>query len=244
MTTAGTTVTQQLKQRARELGADLVGIADLELLRGIETTPADLLAPYSHAISIAVKLPSAVFEQLVDRPTPLYSQVYQQANAHLDAIAFQLCAWIEKQGGNVLPIPASLPLDMVNFTAHLSAKAVANVAGLGWQGKSLLIITPEFGPRVRLATILTDLPLQADQPLKNRCGNCTACTEACVAQAIRNVNVEFHYASREEALDFQKCADKLVKEFKNLPQIEKPICGICIKVCPWGRKVKKTHAAT
>lgn len=236
-------LTQQLKEEARTLGADLVGVADLQLLAGIETTPVDLLAPYSHAISFAVKLPNAVFEQLVDRPTPLYSQVYQQANALLDHIAFRLCSWIEAQGGNALPIPASLPLDMVKFTSNLSAKAVANAAGLGWQGKSLLIVTPEFGPRVRLATVLTDLPLIADKPLKNRCGSCRACTEACVAQAIRNINVEFHYASREEALDFSKCADKLVREFKNLPLIEKPICGICIKVCPWGRQRRKSHVS-
>lgn len=232
-------LTQQLKDEARRLGADLVGVADLKLLVGIETTPVDLLVPYRYAISFAVKLPNAVFEQLVDRPTPLYSQVYQQANSLLDQIAFKLCSFIEAQGGNALPIPASQPLDMVKFTSHLSAKAVANVAGLGWQGKSLLIITPEFGPRVRLATVLTDLPLIPDYPLKNRCGTCRACTEACVAQAIRNVNVEFHYASREEALDFSKCADKLVGEFKNLPLIEKPICGICIKVCPWGRQRRK-----
>ncbi|MBE0503281.1 MAG: epoxyqueuosine reductase [Desulfuromonadales bacterium] len=234
-------LTEQLKTEARTLGADLVGVADLQLLAGIETTPADLLAPFRYAISFAVKLPDTVFEQLVDRPTPLYSQVYQQANALLDTIALRLCSWIEAQGGKALPIPASLPLDMVNFTSHLSAKAVANVAGLGWQGKSLLIITPEFGPRVRLATVLTDLSLLPDAPLKNRCGTCRACTEACVAQAIRNVNVEFHYASREEALDFNKCADKLVREFKNLPLIEKPICGICIKVCPWGRQGRKKH---
>lgn len=234
--------TAALKCHARSLGADLVGVADLRLLDGIETSPPDLLAPFTRAVSIAVKLPTAVFEQLDDRPTPLYAQVYLNANSLLDQIAFRLSGWIESRGGSALPIPASQPLDMVNFTAHLSAKAVANAAGLGWQGKSLLIITPEFGPRVRIATILTDLPLVPDKPLKNRCGACTACTDACVAQAIRNVSTEFHYASRDEALDFRKCADKLVTEFKNLPQIEKPICGICIKVCPWGRGTKEgTH---
>lgn len=238
------TATRELKRHALELGADLVGVADLQLLEGIETSPPELLAPFSRAISLAVKLPNAVFEQLADRPTPLYAQVYQNANTLLDQIALKLCGWIEQRGGKALPIPASQPLDMENFTAHLSAKAVANVAGLGWQGKSLLIVTPQFGPRVRLVTILTDLPLFADRPLKNRCGDCTACADACVAQAIRNVNVEFHYASREAALDFRKCADKLVKEFKNLPQIEKPICGICIKVCPWGRALSRRDDGT
>lgn len=232
-------LTQQLKGQAHRLGADLVGVADLKLLDGIDTTPIDLLAPYNRAVSIAVKLPTAVFEQLTHQPTPLYSQVYLQSNNLLDTIALRLCSWIETQGGSALPIPASLPLDLVNYTSNLSAKAVANAAGLGWQGKSLLIVTPEFGPRVRLATVLTDLPLIPDTPLKNRCGNCRSCTDACVAQAIRNVNVEYHYKSREEALDFGRCADKLVNEFKKLPLIEKPICGLCIKVCPWGRQKRR-----
>jgi len=231
-------VTKGLKRYARSLGADLVRVADLQLLVGIETTPPNLLEPFRHAVSIAVKLPTAVFEQLDDRPTPLYAQVYQNANQLLDLIAFKLCGWIEGHGGSALPIPASQPLDMETFTAHLSAKAVANAAGIGWQGKSLLIVTPQFGPRVRLVTVLTDLPLTPDKPLKNRCGTCSSCTNACVAQAIRNVSTEFHYASRDEALDFKKCSEKLVKEFKNLPLIEKPICGICIKVCPWGRDVR------
>ena len=234
-----------LKEIARSLGADLVGIADVARLRDVDTEPPDLLSGYTRAISIAVKLPNDVFEQLVDRPTPLYSQVYLNANALLDQIALRLSAYIEQRGFTVMPIPASQPLDMTEFRSHLSAKAVANAAGLGWQGKSLLIITPEFGPRIRLVTVLTDMPLVADRPLKNRCGSCTACTKACVAQAIRNVSTKFHYASREEALDFRKCADKLVGEFKMLPGVDKPICGICIKVCPWGRKMMgKRHERT
>ncbi|MDA8413427.1 MAG: 4Fe-4S dicluster domain-containing protein [Desulfobacteraceae bacterium] len=230
-----------LKEIARNLGADLVGIADVAYLKGIDSEPVDLLSRYTRAISIAVKLPDDVFEQLVDRPTPLYSQVYLNANALLDQIALRLSGYIEQRGFTAMPIPASQPLDMTEFRSHLSAKAVANAAGLGWQGKSLLIITPEFGPRIRLVTVLTDMPLVADRPLKNRCGSCTACTSACVAQAIRNVSTTFHYASRDEAIDFRKCADKLVGEFKMLPGVDKPICGICIKVCPWGRKLGRAR---
>lgn len=231
-------VTSQLKDHAKGLGADLVGIADLALLEGIECEPADLLTPYSYAISIAVKLPNAVFEQLTDGPTPLYAQIYLNANALLDQIALKLSAHIEQRGFKALPIPASLPLDMKELRSHLSSKAVANVAGLGWQGKSLLIVTPEYGPRVRFVTVLTEMPLTPGQPLKNRCGSCTCCTEACVAKAIRNVSTEFHYSSREEALDFRKCADKLLNEFAKMDNINKPICGICIKVCPWGRTLR------
>ena len=231
--------TETIKSFALSLGAALVGVADLKLLQEVETVPEDLLDDFRYAVSIAVKLPTAVFEQIVDAPTPLYAQVYNNANLLLDQIALKLSSHLEGKGYSALPIPASLPLDMERFSSHLSAKAVANAAGLGWQGKSLLIVTPEYGPRVRFATVLTDMPLTADQPLKNRCGSCCECTEACPAGAIRNVNTDFHYSSREEALDFQKCADKLTKEFMLLPRVEKPICGFCIKVCPWGRKNKQ-----
>ena len=230
-----TDVTKALKQHAHSLGADLVGVADLAMLEGIKTTPPDLLQPFIRAVSLAVKLPTAVFEQMVDRPTPLYAQVYVNANLLLDQIALRLCGWLERHGASAFPIPASQALDMEDFTAHLSAKAVANAAGIGWQGKSLLIVTPQFGPRVRLVTVLTDLPLVADEPMKNRCGSCTNCADACVAQAIRNASTAFRFDSRDEALDFRRCAVKLVDEFRKLPLVDKPICGICIKVCPWGR---------
>lgn len=231
--------TALIKNHGTFLGAAKVGIADLALLREIDCEPADLLSNSKAAIAIAVKLPNAAFEQLPNAPTPLYAQVYLNANALLDQIALRLCAFIEQLGFDTLPIPASQPLDMKECRSHLSSKAVANAASLGWQGTSLLIVTPEYGPRVRLVTVLTDMALTPDLPLKNRCGSCTCCTEACVAQAIRNVSTEFHYASGEEARDFSKCSNKRVNEFSKREDLGKPICGICIKICPWGRTLTR-----
>lgn len=147
--------TALIKNHGAFLGAAKVGIADLALLREIDCEPADLLS--NSKAAIAVKLPNAAFEQLPNAPTPLYAQVYLNANALLDQIALRLCAFIEQLGYDALPIPASQPLDMKEFRPHLSSKAVANAASLGWPGKSLLIVTPEYGPRVRLVTVLTDM---------------------------------------------------------------------------------------
>lgn len=230
--------TEKLKTVALDAGADLVGIADLDQLSGIETEPADLLDGFTRAVSLAVRLADPVFDAIVDRPTPLYFQHYKTANAALDALAFRVGRHIAGQGGKALPLPASQILNTERMTSSLSHKAVAIAAGLGWQGKSLLLVSPQYGPRVRLVTVLTDLPLTPDAPLKNRCGACKACTKACPVGAIRNVNTERHYASREEAVELDRCLARLV-ENKTRPHIEGLICGVCIKVCPWGRKKKR-----
>ncbi len=231
--------TEKLKNQILALGADLVGIAEVEPLKELRVDPPDLLAPFSRAVSIALQLPLAVFEEIIDRPTPIYKAIYQTANLMLDRIAFRAAMILQNDGHYSLPSPASQVLDQKNWYGAISHKAVARMAGLGWQGKNLLLITPQYGSRVRLATILTKAPLDVDGSKKNRCGKCANCRDACPARAIKGVNTEAHYDSRDEALYFSRCRDKVVGEFAEIPEVEVPICGICIKVCPFGRKMKR-----
>ena len=235
--------TTQIKQKLITLGADLVGVADAEPLQALKTDPPNLLVPFTRALSMAVQLPAAVFEMIEDKPTPIYDSVYQTANRILDEIAFKTAQKLQNDGFRSLPIPASQILDWQNWYAAISHKAVARMAGLGWQGKNLLLITPQYGSRVRLVTVLTDAPLIIDGPVKNRCGNCMLCRDACPAGAIKGVNTEDHYKARNEALYFDKCAAKLSTVFARLPEISAEICGICIKVCPFGRKFGKLSGA-
>ncbi len=232
--------TKKMKQRIIAYGADIVGIADVEPLRSLRLDPSDLLEPFTRAVSIAVRLPSAIFEMISEQPTPIYASIYQAANRLLDDIAFQTASLLEAEDFPSLPIPASQLLDRENWHAAISHKAVARMAGLGWQGKNLLLITPKYGSRVRLTTVLTTAPLDVDGPVENRCGKCTFCQEACPVGAIKGVNTEDHYKDRDEALFFSRCVEKLTGEFAKLPDIGAPICGICIRVCPFGRKEKGT----
>jgi len=227
--------TEKIKANILELGADLVGVADTKPLKKLTLDPPNLLDSFPRAISIALRLPDTVFEQIIDQPTPLYSSVYQTANRILDQIAFHATNILQRDGFKSLPIPASQVLDRENWYGAITHKAVGRMAGLGWQGKSLLLVNPHCGPRIRLATILTDAPLKIDGPIKNRCGECNLCREACPAGAIKGVGTKDNYKSREEALYFSRCVDKLVGEFSKLPNVDAPICGICIKVCPFGR---------
>lgn len=227
-----------LEDVARRTGADLVGVADLSLLAGLETNPADLLGGYTRAVSLAVKVADGVMATIKGGPTPVYAHHYRVLNAQLDVVGLRVARFLEAQGASALPIPASLIVDRDRLMSLISHKAVAVAAGLAWQGKSLLAVTPGYGPRVRLTTVLTNAPLQAAKPGCNRCGACTACTEACPAQAIRNVNTQWHYQSREEAVDLAKCA-AWVGKWRTDPLIGADICGVCVSVCPWGRPRKK-----
>ncbi len=227
--------TKDLKEKVIGFGADLVGIADVGPLKKLRVDPPGLLGPFKRAVSIAVALPTAVFEQIGSCPTPNYRSIYQTANLILDQTALKTAIALQRAGFYSLPIAASQVLDRKNWYAAISHKAVARMAGLGWQGKNLLIITPQYGSRVRLVTVLTEAPLDIDKPVNNRCGKCTMCQDACPVQAIKGVGTETHYESRDEALYFSRCVEKVAGEFAQIPEIGVPICGICIKACPFGR---------
>jgi len=229
----------RLKRRALAWGASVVGVADLSRLAGIDTEPGDLLDGFTRAVSIAVRLCDPILDQIHDRPTPLYAQHYQKVNALLDELALRVALALQTSGARALPLPASQILDAERLTSSLSHKAVAIAAGIGWQGKSLLVVSPKFGPRLRLVTVLTDCALAPDAPLRNRCGACTACMEACPAGAIRGVNTESHFETREAALRFDRCRSKVLEEFAALPHITGGICGVCVSVCPWGRRKRQ-----
>ena len=234
MPTKSSSYSKLLFDTARNLGADLIEVADTSRLDGIETDPSDLMQTYPRAISLAVRLSNGVMDPISDRPTPLYARHYQNVNNLLDYIATRISGLLHSWGVKALPIPASHILCEDRFVSALSHKAVAIQAGLGWQGKSLLLITPEFGPRVRLVTVLTNLILPVGVPIKNRCAACTQCVEACPASAIKNVSTDVHYSTRREALDLDACVEQLRKneQDKHIPPY---ICGVCVSVCPWGK---------
>lgn len=225
--------TEEVKSYAKSLGADLVGIADLAMVKGIETIPAGLLEKFTHAVVIAFQVSPVVFAHIDNEPTPLYAQQYSAINQLLDQINLRLQSKILSSGYQALALPASQTVDRERHMGHISSKALAVAAGLGWQGKSLLLVTPQYGPRIRIACLLTDAPLIADDTLANRCGNCLKCKEACPAQAINGLAWQGTQRIREDAIDLARCVG-WVTEMAKKPGIGSNICGICIKACPWG----------
>ncbi len=226
-------LTHALKHKARELGAAVVGIADLDRLRGLPTSPPDLLAGYPRAVSMGRALAKGVCRALHDGPTAIYARHYHAVNALLDRLSLDVANELETLGAMALPLPATLSVGEKNLEGALSHRAVALAAGLGWQGKSCMLINERYGARLRLVTVLTDAELIPDAPGKNRCGECGECAEACPADAIHGPGTKYHYARRADALDVERCAGLLAEEFAGRPDIGVDICGICIAACPF-----------
>lgn len=215
-----------LRKYCRDSGIDLFGVADISGIRNEFAFSVKVLERLDKAVCLGMRLSEAVLEEISNAPTRLYFHHYRTANALLDQIAFKVGNYIQKKGFLALPVPASQIIDWQNQKAHLSHKAIGRLAGLGWIGRNNLLVNKNFGSRFRMASILTNLPLKADKPLKEGCGACRLCIEACPAGAIQEGHADFNHI---------KCFEKL-KEFQKQRLVDQYICGVCVNACRGGKK--------
>ncbi len=217
---------RELKDLALGLGFSLFGVAELadleELAFDLSLTTVRNLTT---GIALAACLSNAVLEDIMDQPTRLYLHHYRQTNYFLDRNAWELARLIEEMGGTAMAIAASQTIDWINQRGHLSHKEVARRAGLGWIGRNNLLVSPEYGSRIRLVTILTDLPLPLDRQLERDCGDCHKCVKLCPTGAIAEEPSEF---------DHIKCYEQL-GQFKKGLNLGHYICGVCVKACYPGK---------
>ena len=213
----------ELKAFAKELGADIVGFC------AFDAPPSPLAPTLKYALSIGVKLSDAVLQTVDNAPSFVYFQHYRTANALLDSIAFRLARKIEEYGYLALPVAGSQSQGKQNsYNGVIAHKTVAVKAGLGFVGKSGLFLSEKYGSKVRLASVLTDLPLQSELPIiENGCKDCLACVKACPAGAIYG---QLPTTDGERNFDPEKCSRYMKEHFQDIGRGS--VCGICIKVCP------------
>jgi len=215
-----------VKQIAQVHGGAKFGVADLDGYR----FNFHEFRGYKYGISVAVRLSDGILKTLKQHATALYAYHYRQINFVLDQLATHISLFVQNRGYAALPIPASQFIDWSKMLAHLSHRDVAVRAGLGWIGRNNLLVTPEFGSRVRLVTVLTDMPLRTDTEIEFGCGNCYACVNACPANAIQK---------KPEDFNAEKCIS-YIRETKKANALAQFICGVCQKVCypPSSREIR------
>lgn len=205
--------TENLRKHIKELGIVTYGVADMHLLEEMDTgLPIDLkkfINMFPYAIVLGAQ----------------YGKLGKKASGDkialfLEDAAFSIMEYLESKGYKQLIIHTEDEFDPINRKGFISLKILAKTAGLGWQGRSLLIISPKYGPLHRLIAILTDLPLQVNQAIKNDCGDCRKCIEACPQDALTFISFNDHPTYREDVLDIKTC-------------LGDNGCLVCLLSCPW-----------
>jgi epoxyqueuosine reductase QueG len=209
-------------------GCDLFGVSDLTPARDYLAFQGNpLVMKFPRAISIGMQLNYDIVKQHTPcetRQESLYwYHCYDVVNPMLNFLAYDAARWLTDRNFRALPVPASTPYNMEKLEGIFSHKLAAHLGGVGWIGKSCLLITEKFGPRVRLVSVLTDAPLETGSMLDKKCGSCQACIEACPVGAFTGMEFQAT-ASREARFDARKCS-----EYRN-----NHACGRCVSSCPIG----------
>jgi epoxyqueuosine reductase QueG len=226
----------KLESLARDMGTDYFGMADLAPARQhISEQGGEFLTQFPRAVSHGFTLTDGIVNTLVHHRTipALHTYrhyVYQIVNPRLDSISLTLAQALDKAGFQAYVVPASQTVDRTRLVGVFSHKLAAHLAGLGWIGKSALLITPEHGPRVRWGTVLTGAPLQVGTPMDEMCGDCYVCVKACPAHACTGQAFD-EPRPRSEIFAAEAC-DRYLRERETFYRV----CGMCVYICPFGKK--------
>lgn len=244
-------LTQNVKEEAKKAGFAVVGISNPEMLRdlpygkidyvGVLKTPEQELPEVRSVILMGIHAWDAAFNIVADSSNlhfnrkhepnvPLESyQLYYQI---VKSKAWTIAHYLEKRGFDSIP-SVGIPL-----------KTAAVKCGLGYQGKNTLLVTPTYGPRVRLVSVLTTAELDIDEPYKeDLCKDCERCVLACPAKAIEPYKVKVNrcmvYASENpRSNDIPDETRELEKRLIKRPTPNSFIdCTTCLEACPIGKTV-------
>ena len=210
-----------LKQILMREGATLVGIGDVSEALSRE------IVHLNRGIAIAVN-------RNLNRETV-------EMLSRLQGLAVE---WLSARGFRNLSIPPDsdrrkdkLITKLYKLFCH---KTAATCSGLGWVGKNGLLINRQYGSRLSWATVLTNAPLEADQPMReSECGDCELCVTHCPSGAVKGNHWSLSYPRRKLVV-YEKCA---ALKSRRQALDGKPNCGFCVTVCPYSRKMKKKHEA-
>ena len=224
----------EIKRLAKFFGADLCGITHIDPrwhyshrpdTKAMKAVPNELPEGLSHVIVMGHEMDKALVDTY---PSALAGAATGREYSHEAAIVMQLAAYIRNLGYQAI---ASM-----NDTALVIPYAIK--AGLGEYGRNQMVLTPEFGPRVRFSKIFTDMPLDVDVVrelgLTSYCQGCTICADACPPKALPKGAPEFHGDSPSTVKGVKKWSANCEACFGYWAKL-KTDCAICMRVCPFNQ---------
>ena len=199
----------RVKARARELGTDLVGIASAQTLNAFPPDPRwpqtpERISPYvKSVITIVQHIPVGAFRCRTNTPVQYMDMLVLRK---MDKVAYRLAEELERAGHPSFVVPAQeteWALKRASY-GRLSTRHLGVESGLGTLGLEVNILTPEYGPRVYLTGILTELELAADAPMTEQVcigESCSRCLHSCPGDAVLHFGIDKR-ACAEHAQEF------------------------------------------
>jgi epoxyqueuosine reductase QueG len=232
-----------LQRHAYDLELDWIGFCAVGTLDDAPTEgrPRRYLADAQSAISIGYRLNDAPIQNL---PTTrsAYMLEHDYANRHLDRASQRVARFLSERGYDAAGFDpgagfyheaGKAPL---RFAGDISHKHTAVACGLGTFGLNNLVLSPRWGPRIRLATVLTSAELSpsiANQGNTCLAGECLRCVEICPVGALEGWEGQYD-PKQGWAMDKRRCYDYIFGTLKGQR------CGLCIMACPVGLGLKNT----
>ena len=199
----------EVKRTAKELGADLVGIASAKTLNAFPPDPLypqtpERISPYVKSVIVIVqRIPAGAFRCKTNVPVQYIDMLVLR---RMDKIAYRLVEALERAGHPSF-VTAAQETDWSYKRAsygRLSTRHLGVEAGVGTLGLEVNILTPEFGPRVYLTGVLTEVELDADGPMTEQVcigESCSRCLYSCPSDAVRHFGIDKR-ACATEAQEF------------------------------------------
>jgi len=234
-------MSREIKHIGRVFGADLIGITEYDE-RWVYTHAYSRLGETEKPQELPTDLPNViVIAQQMDRelidtvPSALSGTATGVGYSHDTLVLLGLAQYVRNLGYQAVAT--------MNDTALAIPLAIK--AGLGEYGRHGLLITKEFGPRVRIGKIFTDLPLEPDSPsafgVREFCELCRRCSDACPVNAIPDGPPSDEVHNRSNITGVKKWtvdAEPCFQFWSN----QNSDCSICVRVCPYNRDFSKTMA--
>ena len=220
-------IAQKLREILMENGAVEVGYGDVsDIVEGSLKTGISVLRP----------MPPEMVVGIEKDVTAEYRQWYIDTNNILDKAIKAGAEYLRSLGYEVKEYTTDKVVRDENNCTELPLKSLAIRAGLGWIGKSCILVTPQYGGALRLSGMITDAPLPVAEPIfESRCGDCTKCMEICPYDAIKGTTWE-KGMEREKVVDQAACAAGALKRCREVLGVDMTICGKCFVFCPYTRK--------
>lgn len=227
-------MSREVKHVAKVFGADLVGVTGYDKRwvythaysrLGETQKPQELPDDLPHVVVIAQEMERSLIDTV---PSALSGTATGIGYSHDTLVLLGLTQYIRNLGYRAVAT--------MNDTALAIPYAIK--AGLGEYGRHGLLITKEFGPRVRIGKIFTDLPLAHDQPasfgVADFCETCRRCSDACPVNAIPDGPPTADVHNRSNIVGVRKWTVNAEPCFRFWAN-QNSDCSICVRVCPYNR---------